>query len=136
MIPRINVGKGQVRPMGDPLSKYPIRVSAQGNAYCIELLDAHVTGEAWVEEIRKAVNKVMQKQPATPRIIVNLAKVEHLSSAILGEFIGISRQLLRSDGRLRFTGVKPEVAEIFAITRLDQTLHIDPDMKTSLQNMA
>jgi anti-anti-sigma factor len=53
-----------------------------------------------------------------------MSMVEHLSSSLLGELIGIGRKLETVQGQLRIAAIQPTVNEIFHITRLHQSFNI------------
>ncbi len=106
----------------------PIQVSRKAGVVVVELQDRYITSDEWVALLEATFRKIIDKE-AAPKVLVLLSEVEHISSAVLGEFISVNRQLRRKDGELRLAGVRPEVAEIFAITRLDQSfrIHATPD---------
>jgi anti-anti-sigma factor len=61
---------------------------------------------------------------ARPDLVLDLAAVEFLSSAVLTRLLGLDRQLRAGGGRLSLVNLRPMVREVFAMTRLDDVLEV------------
>ena len=57
-------------------------------------------------------------------ILLNFADVDFLSSAALNKLIVLDKKVKTSGGKLQLCNLKPEIFEIFAITRLTQLFAI------------
>ena len=107
----------------------PIEVKKNHDGIVIvKPLGAFLTGQAWVEKLREIINDIIERMK-NPRVILDLSMVEHLSSSILGEFIGIYRQMDKVNGQLRIAEVQQTVNEIFHITRLNHSFSIHETLK-------
>jgi anti-anti-sigma factor len=69
--------------------------------------------EAIGEEILSLVDELGRK-----KIVLDLAKVEYLSSGILGKFIALNKRLRAAGGRLALCNINPQIYEVFEVTRL------------------
>lgn len=69
------------------------------------------------------------------RLVVNLAEVEYLTSAVLGKLITLHRRLHRKDGRLAVCGAKDTVEDVFRATRLDEYFAMTPDVTTAVTQL-
>lgn len=54
------------------------------------------------------------------KIILDFTNVEYLSSAALGKLITMDKKVRGAKGKLRLCTVRPEIYEVFAITKLNK----------------
>jgi anti-sigma B factor antagonist len=59
-------------------------------------------------------------------LVLDLAAVEYLTSSALGKLVALHRRLRQQGGRLTVTNARDAVWEVFAVTRLNQVLEIQP----------
>jgi len=71
------------------------------------------------DELLALVDKDKQKS-----ILLNFAGVDFLSSAALNKLIVLDKKVKTSGGKLQLCNLRPEIFEIFAITRLTQLFAI------------
>ena len=60
--------------------------------------------------------------------------MEHLSSAALGALIKVGHAVSARDGQLRLSDIRPQILEVFKITRLDQMFEIHDDAAEALKS--
>ncbi|MCC6578833.1 MAG: anti-sigma factor antagonist [Phycisphaeraceae bacterium] len=116
-----------------PLDDSYVDVQEIGLVTVVSPRDKHLTGEGWTRLLRRVIGDQIDKSDS-PLILLDLGKVEHMSSAILGELIGLNRKITLRGGKFRLAAMRPEVAEIFAITRLHQSFEIRPSVEAALTN--
>ena len=58
------------------------------------------------------------------KIVLDFANVEYLSSAALGKLITLDKKVKAAKGKLRLCSIRPDIYEVFAITRLNQLFDI------------
>ena len=105
-------------------SECPIEVKkSHDGIVLVKPLGQFLTGQAWVEKLRAVIFNILERRQ-NPRVIIDMSMVEHLSSSLLGEMIGIQRKLDAAHGQLRIAQVQPSVYEIFHITRLHLSFNI------------
>jgi len=68
-----------------------------------------------------------------PRVVLNLERVQYLSSAALGIFIAYRQKLDREGGRLRLCGLQTNIAQVFRLTKLDRAFDIRPALESALE---
>ncbi len=66
------------------------------------------------------------------KIVLDFSNVEYLSSAALGKLITLDKKVKAAKGKLRLCSIRPDIYEVFAITKLNQLFAIDKDQETSL----
>jgi len=67
-----------------------------------------------------------------PRVVVDLSRLDVISSPLLAKLITLNRQMQRAGGELVLRGLRPFVRETFASTKLDQLFHICDDEEAAL----
>ncbi len=60
------------------------------------------------------------------RIVLDLAPIEFLTSAVLGALLSFHRAVAAAGGRLTVANARPTVREVFAVTCLDRILDMGP----------
>lgn len=58
-------------------------------------------------------------------VAIDCRQLEYISSAGLGVLLKTQKRLLALGGRLRLTGVNPQIRDIFAYSGFDQIFEID-----------
>jgi anti-sigma B factor antagonist len=59
--------------------------------------------------------------------------VEYLSSAALGKLITMEKKVKAAKGKLRLCCIRPEIYEVFAITKLNRLFKICEDQERALE---
>jgi anti-anti-sigma factor len=62
-----------------------------------------------------------------PRLVVDLGSLTHMSSALVSRLMGLHLGLEKSGGRLALCGIRPDIWEVFEITRLAGRFHAYPN---------
>ena len=57
-------------------------------------------------------------------LLLDFADVDFLSSAALGKLITLDRKVKSAQGRLKMCNIKPEILEVFQITKLNKVFDI------------
>jgi anti-anti-sigma factor len=60
-------------------------------------------------------------------LLLNFAGVEFLSSAALGKLITLDRKVKSNKGRMKMSNIRPEILEVFQITKLNKIFDIRKD---------
>lgn len=67
------------------------------------------------------------------KIILDFSDVEYLSSAALGKLITMDKKVKGAKGKLRLCNIRPEIYEVFAITKLNKLFSIHDDQEKALE---
>ncbi|WP_432799695.1 STAS domain-containing protein [Poriferisphaera sp. WC338] len=89
----------------------------------IEFLDRNILEEANIQHIGDEISELID-QSTNPRLMLNFANVEHLSSAALGTLITIDKKVKKLGGQLRLSNIDPQIYEVFVITKLNKLFQI------------
>jgi len=69
-------------------------------------------------------------------VVIDLGRVEIMSSAMLSVLVQTHRQLAEGSDRLILCGLHPPVLKVFEITRLDQLFRLEADVPAALARLA
>lgn len=69
------------------------------------------------------------------KIILDFSNVEYLSSAALGKLITLDKKVKSAKGKLRLCNIRPDIYEVFAITRLNKLFDIRETQDQALQGI-
>jgi anti-sigma B factor antagonist len=72
------------------------------------------------------------EQDGRRKIVLDFSNVEYLSSAALGKLITLNNKVKSAKGKLRLCGIRPDIYEVFAITKLNTVFDIKPDRDQAL----
>ena len=100
-----------------------VKVTRDDSVTQIEFVDRNILDEANIQQISEEITSLIDEQPS-PRLLINFANVDHLSSAALGALITINNKVKQKDGQLRLAGIDPQIYEVFVITKLHQLFNI------------
>ena len=66
------------------------------------------------------------------KLLLNFASVDFLSSAALGKLITLDKKMKAHGGSLKLSNIRPEIYEVFAITKLNRLFDIKDDEADAL----
>ncbi len=66
------------------------------------------------------------------KLVLNFGSVDFLSSAALGKLITLDKKIKLHNGRLRLCCIRPEIYEVFKITKLDRMFEIKKEEADAL----
>lgn len=89
----------------------------------IGFLDRNILEEAAIQMIGDQVSDLIDTTP-NPKLLMDFADVDHLSSAALGMLITINNRIRAKGGQLRLATIDPQIYEVFAITKLNKLFNI------------
>lgn len=103
-----------------------IGVSTNGDVTIVAFNDKKILDEASIQELGAELFGLVEQQQAGS-VLLNFANVEFLSSAALGKLITLDRKVKAAKGRLKMCNIRPEIFEVFQITKLNKVFDIRKD---------
>ena len=97
----------------------------------VEFSDRKILEELSITEIEGELLNLVASKDAI-NLLLNFQNVEHLSSAALGMLIKLNQQVAKKGGRLKLSDIRPQIYQVFKITRLDKLFEIHKDAPTAL----
>ncbi|MDA1015663.1 MAG: STAS domain-containing protein [Planctomycetota bacterium] len=67
------------------------------------------------------------------KILLDFSNVEYLSSAALGKLITMDKKVKGAEGKLRLCTIRPEIYEVFAITKLNKLFSMHENRDKALE---
>jgi anti-sigma B factor antagonist len=120
------------RKLAMPESTPPISVSHHKDIRVVEFTNNRILDEANIKEIGDGLSGLIE-EGASPKLLLDFATVDHLSSAALGMLINVNKKVKERNGQLRLTNIKPQIFEVFVITKLNKLFRI---MSTRAEGLA
>ena len=103
-----------------------------GDVTMVRFLDRKIIEAANIQELGDELFTLVERE-AKKNLILNFANVEFLSSAALNKLIMLDKKVKAHSGKMRLCNLRPEIYEVFAITRLNQLFDIKPTEGDALQ---
>ena len=107
-----------------------IDVSDVGEVSVVQFSDRKILDESNIQEMGRELFELVEQKRA--KILLNFMNVEFLSSAALGKLITLDKKLKAAKGQLKLSNIRPEIYEVFAITRLNKLFDIHDDEADAL----
>ena len=94
-----------------------------GEVSMVRFLDRKIIDAANIQELGDELFALVEKEQRK-NLLLNFANVEFLSSAALNKLIILDKKVKNAGGKMRLCALRPEIYEVFAITRLNQVFEI------------
>jgi anti-sigma B factor antagonist len=109
----------------------PVAVSSQKDIRIIEFTNNKILDEGNITEIGATLGSLID-EVGQPKLLLDFANVDHLSSAALGMLINVNNKIKQKNGQLRLANIKPQIFEVFVITKLNKLFRILPTRADAL----
>ena len=119
------------QPQGDA----QIHSRREEGCLVVEVLTTRVTEGPVIDSIQQQLSNLLGED-AGQRVVIDLGRVEIMSSAMLSVLVQTHRQLAEGSDRLILCGLHPPVLKVFEITRLDQLFRLERDVPAALARLA
>ncbi len=103
----------------------PLSVTQQKDVRVVEFTNNRILDEANIADIGTSLNVLIDERNS-PKLLLDFGTVDHLSSAALGMLINANKKVKEKNGQLRLTNIKPQIFEVFVITKLNKLFKIFP----------
>ena len=113
----------------------PLSVTQQKDVRVVEFTNNRILDEANIAEIGSTLNALIDEM-ASPKLLLDFVTVDHLSSAALGMLINVNNRVKHKNGQLRLANIKPQILEVFVITKLNKLFKILPTKTEALANFS
>jgi anti-sigma B factor antagonist len=109
----------------------PVSVSQHKDVRVVEFTNNKILDEANIAEIGQTINALVDERE-NPKVLLDFSNVDHLSSAALGMLINANNRIKQKNGQLRLASIKPQIFEVFVITKLNKLFKILPNRQDAL----
>lgn len=111
----------------------PVSVVQEKDVRVVEFTNNKILDEGNIEEIGQTLTALINESP-NPKLLLDFATVDHLSSAALGMLINANNRIKQKNGMFRLANIKPQILEVFKITKLDKLFKIQPTRADALKS--
>lgn len=108
-----------------------ITVEEKGDHIIMRFRDTDILDQVNIHEMGREMYAVVEGTPGI-KLIVDFEGVEYLSSSALGKLITLKKKSQETSGTLKMCRIKPEIMEVFRITKLDTIFDIYPDLDAAM----
>lgn len=108
-----------------------LEVSEVGDVTVVRFVDRKILDEASIQELGRELFQLVEEEKRK-KLLLNFSKVDFLSSAALGKLITLDKKVKAHAGQLKFSNIRPEIYEVFAITKLNKLFDIKNDEADAL----
>ncbi len=112
-----------------------LEVSEVGDVTVVRFVDRRILDEGNIQEIGTELFDLVEAQQRE-KLLLNFSTVDFLSSAALGKLIVLDKKVKANGGGLKLSNIRPDILEVFMITRLDRVFDIKDDEADALAAFA
>ena len=116
-----------------PEQSPPFSVVQDKDIRIVEFTSSKILDEANIADIGATLSAMIDESH-NPRLLLDFSNVEHLSSAALGMLINANNRIKQRNGQLRLANIRPQIYEVFVITKLNKLFRILPDRAEALKS--
>ncbi|MEN6495216.1 MAG: STAS domain-containing protein [Thermoguttaceae bacterium] len=100
-----------------------LEVNQVGDVTVVHFRDQKIIEDLGIQELGQELFSLVEVENRK-KLVLNFSSVDFLSSAALGKLITLEKKLKNRDGVLKLCCIRPEIYEVFAITRLNRLFDI------------
>jgi len=108
-----------------------LEVSEVGDVTVVRFRDHKIVEDVNIQELGQEMFHLVDKDRRS-KLLLNFSTVEFLSSAALGKLITLDKRVKAHGGSLKLSNIRPEIFEVFAITKLNRLFDIKEDEADAL----
>lgn len=100
-----------------------LAISQHKDISVVEFKESKILDEMNINEIGNTLAGLVDTSER-PKVLIDFTSVDHLSSAALGMLININNKIRDKSGQLRLCKIRPQILEVFVITKLNRLFKI------------
>lgn len=105
-----------------------------GGVTVARFVDKKILDETNIQNIGNQLFALVDED-GRKKIVLDFSIVEYLSSAALGKLITMDKKVKAAKAKLRLCAIRPEIYEVFEITRLNKIFDIKSTQEEALDGM-
>lgn len=108
-----------------------LEVAEVGDVTVVRFKDRKILDEVFIQEMGQELFQLVEEDNRS-KLLLNFSSVDFLSSAALGKLITLDKKVKAHSGKLKLSNIRPEIYEVFAITKLNKLFDIQDDEAMAL----
>ncbi len=109
-----------------------LEIEEVGDVTVAQFVDRKILDETNIQIIGNQLFSLVDDDDRE-KIILDFSNVEYLSSAALGKLITMDKKVKQARGQLRLCSIRPDIYEVFAITKLNKLFSIYENRDKALE---
>lgn len=105
-----------------------------GDVTVAKFIDKKILDEGNIQIIGNQLFALIEED-GRQKIVLDFSNVEYLSSAALGKLITMDKKMKTAKGQLRLCAIRPDIYEVFAITKLNKLFDMKDNLEAALQGL-
>ena len=105
-----------------------------GDVTVAKFIDKKILDEGNIQIIGNQLFALIEED-GRQKIVLDFSNVEYLSSAALGKLITMDKKVKAAKGKLRLCAIRPDIYEVFAITKLNKLFDMKDNLEAALQGL-
>ncbi|NQT11563.1 MAG: STAS domain-containing protein [Planctomycetes bacterium] len=114
------------------LKQKRLEVSEVGDVTVVHFRDQRIIDDLAIQETGQELVQLVEDEAGRKKLLLNFSEVGFMSSAALGKLITVNKKMKAQGGTVRMCNIRPDILEVFAITRLDRLFDIKKDEEEAL----
>jgi len=106
-------------------------VNEVGDVTVVRFRDQKIIEDINIQELGRELFRLVEVENRG-KLLLNFSSVDFLSSAALGKLITLDKKVKTHGGELKLSNIRPEIHEVFVITKLDRLFDIKDDEADAL----
>ena len=106
-------------------------VNEVGDVTVVRFRDQKIIEDINIQELGRELFELLEVEKRE-KLLLNFSSVDFLSSAALGKLITLEKKVKANGGVLKLSNIRPEIYEVFAITKLNRLFDIKDDEADAL----
>jgi anti-anti-sigma factor len=115
---------------------FTLKTREVGEILIVDFIDQEAVGTAAVQQIGEEFDRLTLDAHGVKGILLNLNKVEFISSAVIGKIVRLNKQCKTDKLELKLCNASLGVRDVFKTTMLNKMLDVQPDEETALASFA
>ena len=108
-----------------------VEVNPVGDVTVVRFRDHKIVEDINIQQLGQELFQLVEADNHD-KLLLNFSSVDFLSSAALGKLITLDEKMKAHGGTLKLSNIRPEIYEVFAITKLDRLFDIRDDEADAL----
>ena len=108
-----------------------LEVNEVGDVTVVRFRDHKIVEDINIQELGQEMFRLIEVD-SRDKLLLNFSAVDFLSSAALGKLITLDKKMKAHGGTLKLSNIRPEIYEVFAITKLNRLFDIKDDEADAL----
>ena len=108
-----------------------LAVAQKSGVHVVNFLDRKILDESNIVELSNELFDLVDKNKGI-KLCLNFGNVQYLSSTVLGKLITLNTRVNEDNGKLVLCAIRPQILEVFKITKLTKLFDIVDDETTAL----